>query len=117
MEERRSAQRRKDDVDHCRLEEKVGLVQAELSSHIHPELDAICSALEGPKHKHLDGTEGPDREEEKGLLYKVDVLFEAQENGGLKTKIPRSLYATIIISTTSIITTVIYALSQTHPAP
>jgi hypothetical protein len=91
------------------------------------EHKALINDIHGEPHP----TAADPDHREGGIIAKLDeAAFERAElkkgqdevvaqlaNGGVKAKIPGSLYGTIIVTGGSILVAIIYALSQTHTTP
>lgn len=62
-----------------RCHEEHDSIITELKEHTHPHVDRIIDLLEGPKVKHLDGTNGPDRVESLGMKSTLDTVVLEQQ--------------------------------------
>lgn len=109
MEERRSHMRRCEDVDHLRLEEKIGLVQAEVMGHTHPQIERIITLLEGEQVVHLDG----DTEREGGM---VRDIAEMKKNG-VKWRPSGAFYGAVSAVVVALLGFMTALIGSTHPLP
>lgn len=56
-------------------------------------VEELAGAVIGPQQSRL---KGGGRDEEAGLIAKVDELIETLQNGGLKIKLPVSVWVAIV---------------------
>lgn len=86
-DERRQLVRRQEDlVSHAQLAAQVAEVRTEITEHVHPEVERIIDALEGPCVEHLDGR--MSRDTDAGMIARQERMEHLLANG---VKVKQSL--------------------------
>ncbi len=97
VDDRRDSVRRQEDQDMAiRIDE---LEQGQ---------ERLFSTLLGPNEQQLDGS--LRRRKEQGMEFKVDAMYQAFTNGGVKIRLPAGAWVAIVVAIIGGVSTVAAAL-------